>query len=229
MCLYNLGYAFLAFSFCASSVYLINDIVDLPHDRQHPTKCNRPLAAGKLSLSHAWLLVGFLLCGAALLASLLPIRFAYVLLVYLVLTALYSFWLKKIMVLDVLLLASFYAIRILGGGDAIAVPVSEWLLMFSMFIFVSLGCVKRFSELYGSRERGLLGASGRGYVVTDIEQLAYFGTSAGYLSVLVFALYINSDEVTRLYTQPQILWLICPLLLYWISRGLDPDAPRRNP
>jgi 4-hydroxybenzoate polyprenyltransferase len=126
--------------------------------------------------------------------------------------------LKKIAVLDVVVLASFYALRLFAGSLAISVPISHWLLAFSMFIFLSLAFAKRFSELYSLRGRNEEKAKGRGYYASDLEQVAQLGSSSGYISALVMALYLNSSEVAKLYSNPKLLWLICPLLLYWIGR-----------
>lgn len=210
--------AFLAFSACASSVYVINDLLDLESDRQHPRKRLRPFAAGNLSIMSGIVLAPLLLAGAAVLAYLLPRDFALVLAAYFVLTLAYSFELKRIAVLDILALAGLYTSRIVAGAAAVNVPLSFWLLLFSVFLFVSLALVKRFAELEALRRAGKLKASGRGYRVEDLPILHSMGTASGYASVLVLALYINSPAVDGLYRNPKAMWMLCIVLLYWISR-----------
>jgi 4-hydroxybenzoate polyprenyltransferase/phosphoserine phosphatase len=212
--------AFLCFGACASSVYLLNDLLDLQDDRQHHTKRHRPLAAGTFPIFQAMVWMPALLViafGTALIW--LPVRFALVLLVYYVLTLAYSLWLKRVVMLDVVTLALLYTVRVVAGAAAIAVPLTFWILAFCMFIFLSLAFVKRYTELYEAKERGRAGAApGRGYVVQDFELLASLGGSAGYLSVLVLALYINDGASMALYTHPKWMWAACPLLLFWLSR-----------
>ncbi|MFV0672977.1 UbiA family prenyltransferase [Variovorax sp. tm] len=212
--------AFLCFGACASSVYLLNDLLDLQDDRQHRTKRHRPLAAGTFPIFQAMIWMATLLViafGAALLW--LPDRFALVLLAYYVLTLAYSFWLKRVVMLDVVMLALLYTVRVVAGAAAIAVPLTFWILAFCMFIFLSLAFVKRYTELYEAKERGRSGAApGRGYMVQDFELLASLGGAAGYLSVLVLALYINDSASVALYAHPTWMWGACPLLLFWLSR-----------
>jgi 4-hydroxybenzoate polyprenyltransferase len=159
-------------------------------------------------------------------------EFAVVLGMYLILTTAYSYRLKALALVDIILLAILYTIRIVGGGVASQVHVSQWLLGLSMFLFFSLACVKRFSELLVLQQRKESRSWGRGYGVSDLEQVASFGTSSGYIAVLVLALYVSSKEVVELYQNPTIIWMACPLLLYWISRiwllarrGLVHDDP----
>lgn len=212
--------AFLCFGACASSVYLLNDMLDLQDDRQHRTKRNRPLAAGTFPVFHAMLWIPGLLVaafGAALLW--LPLQFSLVLLGYYVLTLAYSLWLKRIVMLDVVTLAMLYTVRVVAGAAAIGVAVTFWILAFCMFIFLSLAFVKRYTELYDAREKGSVEkAPGRGYVASDFELLASLGAASGYLSVLVLALYINDSAAQALYRHPQWMWAACPLLLFWLSR-----------
>ena len=212
--------AFLAFCFCASAVYLLNDLVDISNDRLHPRKRFRPFAAGHLSLLTGWMLwPGLLLLSFILAISFLPSAFTYVLSAYFLITLAYSFVLKRYAILDVLLLAGLYTIRILAGAVAVSVPVSFWLLTFSMFLFLSLAFVKRFSELKTAQEQGYAGKlAGRGYAPDDLEVVSMMGVAAGYLSILVLAFYIQDSYTAVLYRTPQIIWLACPLLLYWISR-----------
>jgi len=216
--LIDISVAFISFGLCASSVYLLNDMLDLPSDRQHTTKKNRPLAAGTVNSIIAVQLIPLLLLSSLVLALTLPPIFVLILIGYYITTLAYSFFLKKQVIVDVLLLASLYTIRVIAGSAATDIPLSFWLLAFSMFIFLSLALVKRSAELVTMREENKVKSNGRGYVLSDLEYLHSMGTSSGFLSVLVIALYINSDKVLTFYSQPQILWLLCPLLLYWISR-----------
>lgn len=210
--------AFLAFSLCASSVYLLNDMLDLEADRQHHTKCNRPFAAGRLSLVFGLLAAPALLMLALLISCLLPLKFLLVLAVYYVATLLYSFGLKKVVMVDVLALAGLYTIRIVAGAAAMVIPLSFWLLMFATFIFLSLAIVKRYAELFAMRQQGKLKAKGRGYQVEDISLLQSLGAASGYLSILVLGLYLNSPDIAKMYAQPKIAWGLVPIMLYWISR-----------
>ncbi len=210
--------AFLAFSLCASSAYVLNDMLDLEADRQHPRKAQRPFASGQLPLLAGFVLVPLLLAGAIATAMLLPPNFRLVLAGYFLLTLAYSFRLKRVALIDIVVLAGLYTIRIVAGTFAVSVPLSFWLLMFSVFLFFSLALVKRYTELQVMQRQGSLGAAGRGYRLDDLAVLESLGTSAGFLSVLVLALYINSPAVEALYRQPQIMWMLCLLMLYWISR-----------
>lgn len=211
--------AFFSFSLCASSVYLLNDLLDLPADRQHPRKRSRPFASGAIPITHGVLLIPLLLLGAFGIAiSALPTAFVAVLGGYYLLTVSYSFWLKAVVLLDALLLAGLYTVRIIGGAAATHLQLTFWLLAFSIFLFFSLALVKRYSELLVQKRRGQLTAHGRGYHVEDLVMLMGFGVASGFIAVLVSALYVNSTAVTALYRHPFFLWLVSPLLLFWISR-----------
>lgn len=210
--------AFVAFSLCASSVYLLNDMLDLEADRAHHSKSKRPFASGQLSLLFGLLAAPVLLLAAATLCWVLPAPFMAVLAIYYVVTLAYSFWLKRLVMIDVLALAGLYTVRIVAGAAATAVPLSFWLLMFSIFIFLSLAIVKRYAELYVMREKGKLTASGRGYQVADLSLLQNLGTVSGYLSILVLALYMNSPEISTMYRHPKMVWFLVPVMLYWVSR-----------
>jgi 4-hydroxybenzoate polyprenyltransferase/phosphoserine phosphatase len=225
--------AFLAFGLCASSVYLLNDLLDLEDDRHHPVKRKRPLASGALPLLWGLGLLPFLLIGSfAIAALLLPWQFSAVLLGYYVLTLAYSTFLKRQVMVDVVVLAMLYTIRIIAGTAAVDAQLTFWLLAFSMFIFLSLALVKRYAELHSMRARGLVKTRGRGYVASDLSLISSLGTAAGYLAVLVLALYIQDARTAGMYRHPQVIWLACPLLLYWVSRtwiiahrGLMHDDP----
>jgi 4-hydroxybenzoate polyprenyltransferase/phosphoserine phosphatase len=211
--------AFISFSLCASSVYLLNDLLDLSADRLHPRKRLRPFASGDLSMVKGMVLIPLLLiCAFAIAALWLPTAFVIVLIGYYLLTISYSFWLKAVVLLDALLLAGLYTIRIIGGMAATRIGASFWLLSFSIFLFFSLALVKRYSELLTLKQRGQLTTHGRGYHVEDLVMLMGFGVASGFMAVLVSALYINSDKVMVLYHHPDFLWLVSPILLYWISR-----------
>jgi 4-hydroxybenzoate polyprenyltransferase len=207
----------LAFGLCASSVYLINDLVDLPDDRRHPRKRQRPFAAGELSL--LWGLASVpLLLGLSLLVSLfLPLPFLGMLLLYFLLNLGYSFTLKRVVILDVIVLAGLYTMRIMAGAASVDIWPSSWLLAFSTFLFFSLALVKRYAELVIMREVSGGKAQVRGYRVIDMELLASLGGGSGYVAVLVLAIYISSGAAEILYNRETVLWLLCPLLLYWIS------------
>ncbi|QQS54748.1 MAG: UbiA family prenyltransferase [Candidatus Competibacteraceae bacterium] len=211
--------AFISFGLCASSVYLLNDLLDLGSDRRHPRKCQRPFAAGKLPILQGVVAIPLLLIAAfGLSLPINPPAFTVALATYYVFTLAYSLRLKQILMLDAIVLAGLYTLRIIAGAAAVSLIPSFWLLAFSMFLFLSLALVKRYAELQTLREQGELSASGRGYHVDDLGILQSLGTAAGYLAVLVLALYVNSETSRALYGQPMVIWLLCPALLYWISR-----------
>ena len=215
--------AFVVFGLTASSVYLLNDLVDVADDRHHPRKSNRPFASGNLSLLHGWVAWPALLVLAFTLAGPvggLPWRFTASMAVYFVLTVAYSLRLKQVPIVDVLTLAMLYTLRIVAGAAAIAVPLSFWLLLFSMFVFLSLAFIKRYSELRAARDAGKVGVlRGRGYEPQDLELVSSLGGSAGYTAVLVLALYIHDSHTASMYATPALIWLACPLVLFWISRA----------
>jgi 4-hydroxybenzoate polyprenyltransferase len=210
--------ATVAFCLCASSVYVLNDLLDLEADRAHRRKRLRPFASGALPIAVGLLMAPLLLAVGMLLAVGLPEKFQLVFATYYLLTCAYSFGLKTLVVVDALALAGLYTLRIIAGAAAASVPLSFWLLLFSVFVFLSLAFVKRYAELDALRRQQRLRAAGRGYHVEDLAVLQSLGTSAGYLSVLVLALYINSPEVAALYQRPKMIWMLCVLVLYWISR-----------
>lgn len=211
--------AFLAFGLCASSVYLLNDLLDLPDDRAHRTKRTRPFAAGYLPVLHGVVAIPLLLVAAfGLAAVFLPLTYFGLLALYFLLTLAYSLYLKRRVLVDVFTLAGLYTLRILAGAAATATMLSFWMMAFSMFIFLSLALVKRYTELVDKRADGDERLRGRGYAVPDLAILGALGGASGFMAVLVLALYLNSPDVAELYSQPGAIWLACPLLLYWISR-----------
>jgi 4-hydroxybenzoate polyprenyltransferase len=210
---------FLAFSLCASSMYVVNDLLDLEVDRQHHTKKSRACAAGFIQINTGVVIAPLLLTGAFGIALVcVPLFFIGSLLVYFGLATAYSIYLKRFLLLDVFVLAGLYTLRVLAGAVSVSVPVSPWFLAFSMFLFLSLAFLKRYSELRGMIERKDECSNGRGYHTGDIDLIKSVGTASGYISVLVMALYINSREVETLYRYPALLWLIGPGLLYWVTR-----------
>lgn len=204
-----------AFSLVASSLYLVNDLSDLPHDRAHSEKRKRPLAAGKLPIPYAILAVIVCLLGALLLSVPLPDEFLLVLGLYAVLNAAYSFDLKRRLILDVIVLASLYTLRVVAGAAVAQIELSEWFLAFSIFFFLSLGILKRVVELAKVTADEL---SGRAYEGKDSEVLIAIGPAAAVMSALVYCLYITGPHVRELYSHPQALWLGLPLFLYWSVR-----------
>lgn len=212
--------AFLLFGLCASSVYLLNDLLDMEDDRQHSKKRYRPLASGAVPIKAALLAFPALLLAAfAGAAWLLPWKFTLALAFYYALTLAYSLVLKRIMTVDVITLAMLYTVRIVAGTFAFDISLTFWMLAFSMFLFLSLALVKRYSELRESRSEGKTELTrGRGYYPGDLEMISSQGVASGYLAVMVLALYIQDQTTLALYRHPQVIWLACPLLLYWITR-----------
>jgi 4-hydroxybenzoate polyprenyltransferase len=225
--------AFLSFGLSASATYIVNDLLDLDADRQHPRKRLRPFASGDLSALAGVVVVVLFLAASLTLAMLVPRvidalspafsllhahRFVVWLGIYLVATLAYSLRFKRVVLVDVIVLSGLYTVRILAGSAATGVPVSTWLAGFSIFFFLSLAFVKRFAELENLRERGGVSIGGRGYHVADIEQLRSFGSASGYASVVVLTLYISNLDAAQLYRHTNRLWLLVPVMLLWISR-----------
>jgi 4-hydroxybenzoate polyprenyltransferase/phosphoserine phosphatase len=224
--------AFVAFGCCASGGYALNDLFDLSADRHHPHKRLRAFAAGDLPLSYGLEMIPILVGLGCVMGLLVSPLFLAVLLLYLALTITYSFYVRKVVLLDVILLAGLYTMRIMAGSASVAIWPSHWLLAFSTFLFFSLALVKRYGELVIMKRIDGKGATARGYELSDGELLAAMGVASGYVAVLVLALYINSDTAQLLYERYQLMWFLCPLLLYWIShiwlfahRGKMPDDP----
>ncbi len=210
-------FAFSAFSLCASSVYIVNDLLDLENDRLHPRKRSRPLASGFIPVWLGVLIIPFLLIVSLGIAAMVGQEFLSCLILYFALTCAYSWGLKRFILIDCLTLALLYTLRIISGAVAIGHDLSFWLLAFSVFLFLSLAFVKRYAELEVQLLSGNEKIHGRGYYTVDIPLIQTMGIVAGYLSVLVLALYLNSDAVVRLYAAPELIWGAVPVMLFWVS------------
>ena len=210
--------AFCSFSLAASSAYVLNDLLDVESDRQHFRKKKRPFAAGEISAVRGVVLSLFLLLSAFTVGYQVSNDYLIILSVYLVLTVSYSFYFKQKLLIDVIMLASLYTLRIFAGGVATGVEVSDWLLSFSLFFFFGLALLKRFSEVKLIKSENLDVVKGRGYLRSDSQPLAMIGIASGFVAILVLALYFTSSAVTSLYPSPRRLWLIMPFLVYWLSR-----------
>ena len=210
--------AFLCFSLCASATYIVNDLLDIEADRRHHKKRYRPFASGDLPVTAGITIIAVFMALAFTGALFLPRAFLGWMLVYLVTTVSYSLYLKRVVLIDVILLSGLYTLRLLAGGAATSVEISPWLAAFSIFLFLSLAMVKRFSELQNIRAQGSTLSNGRGYLLSDIEQIRSFGTASAYASVVVFAFYIYGSGATGLYQHPSRMWLMTPLMILWLSR-----------
>ncbi len=211
--------AFAAFSLLASGTYLLNDLHDLDADRRHPTKKHRPLASGALSIPAGFALaVALSLSGLAIAFLLLPKAFVGAIGLYLVLTLAYSLFLKRMLLVDVVALSLLYTVRIYGGAEAIEVELSEWLFVFSLFVFTSLAFLKRSIELRRTELPSGATLAGRGYAAEDAAIVRVVGPTLGVMSVLVLALYVQSPAVEEAYASPGLLWLLLPLMTYWMVR-----------
>ncbi|MFP7756164.1 UbiA family prenyltransferase [Thermodesulfobacteriota bacterium B35] len=212
------GLGFLALSFTASAGYLVNDLVDLEADRAHPTKCRRPLASSSISRGQAMMTALVLLVLATGTGIILGTGFLEGIGIYFAVTLSYSLWLKMIPVVDVIVLGLLFTIRIIVGCAAISVVPSFWLLAFSLFFFLSIALAKRFVELKAMIAVGNNSLIRRGYRAEDRDMISSMGVASGYVSVLVLALYVNSDQIRTLYRHPHVFWGLCLLVLYWNSR-----------
>lgn len=210
--------SFVSFSLIASASYIFNDYIDLKNDRFHEIKKNRPLASGQISTPGALLTSAVLVLIGLGLGYLAGSEFFLIVLTYLAMTALYSLWLKRITLIDCLMLASLYTLRIIAGGVATRIEPSFWLLTFSIFFFLSVAWVKRYAELESARAQGLEIAAGRGYAVTDMPVILAFGSAAAGMAVLVSALYLDSSAIREFYESPEVAWLAIPFLMYLIGR-----------
>jgi 4-hydroxybenzoate polyprenyltransferase len=210
---------FLIFGVVASSIYVLNDVLDFRSDRHHPWKCKRPIAAGELSVISALVLfVALSSVGLGVAAFTMSISFASALLAYSLSSILYSTKFKRIAILDLFMLSSFYVLRIVAGGIVCGVTLSKWFLAFSLFFFFSMAMAKRFSELIQAGDLIRSGRSGRGYRADDSGLLTSMGVVSGFASVIILALFVESPDVSKLYASPSFLLALCPLLLYWICR-----------
>lgn len=216
--LLRVSLAFAAFCLAASAVYLLNDLLDLDADRHHATKRNRPFASGDLPLQYGLVGAPLLLLGALGLSLYLSISCALVTAVYFIISTSYSWRVKQIALLDVLFLAGLYTLRLVAGHVATGIPWSHWLLTFSMFIFLSLALMKRFQEIQAVREQNGHELKGRGYTAQHHTSVVTLGIISGIAAVIVLGLYVNSDQVVKLYAHPRLLLLACPLLLAWFIR-----------
>lgn len=210
--------AFFCFSLTASATYIVNDLLDIESDRRHPGKRKRPFAAGDLSATAGLSIAIVLLIAGLAGAELLHGRFIVWLLIYLATTLGYSLYLKRVPLVDVLVLSGLYILRLLAGGAVTQTPISHWLAGFSMFLFLSLAIAKRFAEMENLRAANAVPKNGRGYLLTDLEQLRSFGTASAYAAVVVFAIYISGPDVVKLYREPRLLWLSVPLFILWLNR-----------
>lgn len=224
--------AFVSFGLCASATYLWNDLLDLPADRVHRSKKNRPLASGALSIPQGVLLSAGLLLTSFVLAGFIGPAFMALLVLYIVTTVSYSFVLKKKPIADVVTLGLLYGLRIFAGGVAMSVVLTDWLLVFSLFFFLSLGFMKRLADLPMNFDTEFERIAGRGYAPMDRQVVISMGIAAGYCSIIIMTLYIREPTVVQLYPTPQFLWVVCLALLYWLSRtwilaarGHIPDDP----
>ena len=208
---------FVVMCLVAAGIYVANDLLDLQADRLHRSKRQRPFASGQVSVWAGMIAAPVLLIAGLLLALTLPRSFVTWIYVYAVAALGYSLRIKQIAIVDVLMLAALYTVRLLAGAAAIAVPMSAWLLAFSLFFFLSLALLKRVEELVANRDTAST-TTVRGYRQSDLEFVAILGICSGLLAVLVMALYVNSREITLLYSHPEWLWGLCASLLYWISR-----------
>jgi 4-hydroxybenzoate polyprenyltransferase len=213
----TLIFAFISFSLCASAVYMANDLLDLESDRKHPRKRHRPFAAAALPIKVGVVLAPLFAVVSLALGVVVGTAFSAWLVVYFLLTCAYSLALKRIVLIDCLTLAALYTLRVIAGAAAVGIPLSFWLLAFSVFIFLSLAFIKRYAELQMQVNVGNSHAHGRGYAVTDAPLIQTLGITAGYAAVLVLALYLHGETVVRLYAQPELIWFAVPLMLFWVS------------
>jgi 4-hydroxybenzoate polyprenyltransferase/phosphoserine phosphatase len=212
------GWTFVAFCLVASAAYVLNDLLDLESDRRHVRKRARPFASGRVPVWHGAVALPALLGLALVVALRLPWGALAILACYCACTLAYSLRFKRQPVVDVMMLAGLYTLRVIGGSAATGIDPSFWLLAFCMFIFLSLAIVKRYSELSLTLKRNELVAAGRGYSVNDLPALMALGASSGMIAVLVLALYLNQADVAAINHEVRWLWLMPPLLLYWICR-----------
>jgi 4-hydroxybenzoate polyprenyltransferase len=215
---FNAALAFFAFSFIASISYIFNDLLDLQADRIHPSKRTRPFASGALPVASSAIIVPALFIGALLCGIALPLSFNLILVAYFVLTCLYSVYLKRMLMIDVVALGCLYAVRIVAGGEATGIVISEWLIAFSVFLFLSLALIKRQAELATMRAMGRERAGNRSYITDDFYIIGALAASAAFNAVTVFAVFISFEMQRGIYEHPRALWLAIPVLIYWLAR-----------
>jgi len=213
--------AFVVFSLVASTIYVINDIVDIKSDQKHPYKKYRPLAAGLISVNQCKTLILFLIIFCGLLLFNTNSNFFLLIISYFLISNLYTFIFKKFVIIDLLIFATLYTLRIVGGGFITDISVSIWLLSFSVIFFISLASVKRQIELLNSKKIKNSKIPGRGYILNDKKMLNIISISTSYISILVLVLYINSSQVLKLYSSPSILWGMCIIMFFWITRIIN--------
>ena len=209
---------FFAFSFTASGTYIANDLFDLESDRQHSRKRKRPLASGELTISQGVLTVAFLVAAGFGLGALIGMSLVIALFAYIFISLGYSVFLKNKPILDVVALAFLYTLRVYTGGIVAGAWISPWLFQFSIFLFLSLAFVKRYSELRRPRSLRKRDAPGRGYRLVDLALISQAGVGSGLIAGLILALYADSQEIQHLYPHPRALWCLCPIFVYWIVR-----------
>ncbi len=214
----NMALGFCCFCLLSSSIYLFNDLLDIEADRKNKIKQHRAFAAGELAMVYGVIFGMLFLAMGLYLSFLLPSYFTWSLASYYLVGSIYSYYFKRIFLLDVFVLATLYTVRIIAGMTIVGAGYSAWLILFALFFFLSLAFVKRYSELYDAQLQAKDEVVGRNYLVTDLSQIGLFGKISGYFSVLILALYINTERATTLYNHPKLLWIICLLLFYWITR-----------
>lgn len=225
--------AFLSFSLCASAVYILNDLFDLESDRKHPSKKKRPLASGQISVVSGKLAIPILLLASFLWSIMfLPMTFTIALIIYLTITTSYTLYLKEKLFIDVIVLGALYSLRVLAGGLSTGIEVSSWLLGFSWFFFLSLAFMKRYTDLLLIKNTNQEELFGRGYSIINLSIVQKIGIISGVVSLLILALYINSEQVMILYKNPFLIWLALPIIFYWLlhmwmvaHRGKMSDDP----
>ena len=210
--------AFIIFSLVASSIYVINDIADLKSDQQHSYKKNRPFASGLINFNQCLYLIIFLILISSLLLINLNKNFIFLILTYFIISNLYTFVFKKYIIIDLLILSILHILRIIGGGLIVDISISIWLISFSIFFFIFLAGIKRLIEIINTKEFNKNKIVGRGYIYKNKKIINIISIFSGYMSVIVLILYVNSSQTINLYSSPNILWGICFVMLFWISR-----------
>ncbi len=200
-----IAFAFVSLSMAASACYLCNDVADIAADRKHPRKRKRVIASGAMPAPFALWLAGALLIPSIGLAVALGRGFALALGLYLLLAGLYGLYLKRVMMLDVIVLAMLYGLRVVAGAEATQIALSHWLVGFCLFLFLCLALVKRIADMHG-----------RPYRADDAQALTSLMAASGFAAVTMLELYIN--DAPALYMYPELLWGICILLTYWLMR-----------